>query len=67
MELDIMPYCDNCPYFAPEKKDQHYYGDGKRRQDAPNIIYCRRKEICKRVEMFIKGEKDPDPLFVNIP
>ena len=20
MELDIMPYCDNCPYFAPEKK-----------------------------------------------
>ena len=51
MELDIMPYCEECPFFDPKTAgNETYYADGFAYIADPIKIYC------KRMERQIKGE-----------
>ena len=58
MELDIMPYCDNCPFFNPKKMASNYYTVTGELYftELPIKIRCKNHDICKRVERQIKGE-----------
>ena len=57
MELDIMPYCEDCPYFEREERGGDVvYVDGIPFFETPITICCEKREICERMERKIKGE-----------
>ena len=57
VEFDLMPYCEGCPFFEPKKEGGDVCYISGRNYIAENItVYCENRDICKRVELNIKGE-----------
>lgn len=50
IELDIKPYCNDCPYFEPKITQSYFYiGKGK-----ITLVGCEEWETCKNIENYLE-------------
>lgn len=53
IELDLEPYCDNCPHFEAKSNVSRIYGSFSP-DFVDTTIKCKNAEKCREIERYLK-------------